>query len=176
MPLYDLTKSEYLQTPQGQYNRYHWRRMLGYTYYIFDREPPGQGTNNAQKADFQREILEEMKKHNRRAYRSKIVAEIWLDPSVQNPPHIHTAMKKLLDIFEQPLPESGIKRKGLIYQNDNQISYLSVRYHLGSVEGGIRAKFAPFRHFIDNLKLARGNWRSSTGTAKTTVFPTRLKT
>ncbi|MBW1677721.1 MAG: hypothetical protein JRJ79_14240 [Deltaproteobacteria bacterium] len=95
-----------------------------------------------------------MKKHNRRAYRSKIVAEIWLDPSVQNPPHIHTAMKKLLDIFEQPLPESGIKRKGLIYQNDNQISYLSVRYHLGSVEGGIRAKFAPFRHFIDNLKLA----------------------
>ncbi len=128
--------------------------MLGYSYYIFEREPPGQGTNNAKKAEFQKEILEEMKKYNRRAYRSKIVAEIRLDPSVLNPPHIHTAMKKLLDIFEQPLPESGINRKGLIYQNDNQISYLSVRYNLESGERGIFAKFAPFRHFVENLKLA----------------------
>jgi len=63
-------------------------------------------------------------------------------------------MKKLLDIFEKPLPESGIRRKGLIYQNDNQIAYLSVRYHLGSDEKGIRAKFAPFQCFIENLKLA----------------------
>lgn len=154
MPPYAMTTSEYLETPQGQYSRYHWRRMRGYSYYIFDREPPGQGTNNAQKADFQHEILEKMKEHNRRSYRSKIVAEIWLDPTVQNPPHIHTAMKKILDIFESPLPESGIKRKGLIYQNDNQISYLSVRYHLGSGERGIRAKFATFQHFVDNLKLA----------------------
>lgn len=154
MPPYSMTTTKYLETPQGQYGRYQWRRMRGYNYYIFDREPLGQRTTNAQKAEFQHEILEKMKEHNRRSYRSKIVAEIWLDPTVQNPPHIHTAMKKLLDIFGNPLPESGIKRKGLIYQNDNQISYLSVRYHLGSGERGIRAKFAPFRHFVDNLKLA----------------------
>lgn len=149
-----MTTAEYIQTPRGQYSRYRWRGMHGYSYYIFDREPPGQGTNNTQKADFQYEILEKMKEHKRRSYSSKIVAEIWLDPTVQNPPHIHTAMKKLLDIFESPLPESGIERKGLIYENDNQISYLSVRYHLGGKDRGIRVKFAPFRHFVDNLKLA----------------------
>jgi hypothetical protein len=154
MSLYGMTTSEYLETPQGQYSRYFWRQLRGYSYYHFDGEPPGQATGNSQKADFQGEILYEMEKNNKRSYRSRIVAEIWLDPASKNPPHIHTAMKKLLDIFEKPLPESGIRRKGLIYQNDNQIAYLSVRYHLGSDEKGIRAKFAPFQCFVENLKLA----------------------
>lgn len=154
MSLYHMTTSEYLQTPQGQYSRYLWRNLRGYSYYLFDREPPGKATGNSQKADFQGEILHEMKKNNRGSYRSRIVAEIRLDPTSKNPPHIHTAMKNLLDIFEKPLPQSGIGRKALIYQNDNQIAYLSVRYHLGSDEKGIRAKFAPFRCFAENLNLA----------------------
>jgi len=149
-----MTTSEYLETPKGQYNRYYWGKVHGYSYYIFDREPPGKAAKKPQKAKFQQEILEKMKEQNRRSYRSKIAAEIWLEPSSETPPHIHTAMKKLLDIFSTPKKESGIKRKGLIYQDDKQISYLSVRYHAGSEEKGIHAKFAPFRDFIANFKLA----------------------
>lgn len=154
MQSHGLKTSKYLQTPEGRYSRYIWRKRHGYRYYSFDREPPGKATKEFQKAEFQKEILAKMKENNHRAYTSKIALQISLNPSTRNPPHVHTSMKKLLDIFQEPLPESRIKRKSLLIQDDNQIAYLSVRHHLGTGEKKIRTTFSSFTNFLENLKLA----------------------
>lgn len=62
-------------------------------------------------------------------------------------------VKNYLDLFEKPKQKS-IRRKGLIYQNDNQIAGLSVRYHLGNGKREIRARFYPFNYFLQDLYLA----------------------
>lgn len=130
MLYYDKSTSEYLKTLKGQLNRYNWRKLAGRTYYAFSFEPPGKNTNLIEKIEFQRKVLRKLKESNRRAYRARIAAEIDIYPTSQTPPHIHKASRELINLFEQPLQQSGINRKGLIYLNDKQIAYLSVRYNV----------------------------------------------
>ncbi len=148
-------KREYLKTPKGQYSRYYWRKLRGRSYYFFEKEPQSKKSmKSGDKIKFQREILKLMLKSKRRSYTSLVVAELSLSSTLKNPPHIHTAVKNLLDIFGKPLPKSGIRRKGLIYQDDRKIAYLSVRYALGINKKSIRARFVPLNYLIQDLKLA----------------------
>lgn len=141
-------------TPQGQYGRYKWRQRHHWSHYLFNMEPKSKkAMKKPEKVLFQQEILKQMKELHRTAYRSKIVAEFDIMPTSQNPPHIHTAMKNILDLFSKPLPESGIRRKGLVYQDDKQIAYLSVNYHLGNAIPLISASFVPLKNFLEDLKL-----------------------
>jgi hypothetical protein len=151
---YDKSTSEYLKTLKGRLNRYNWRKLTGSTYYKFSSEPPGKNTNCIEKIEFQRKVLRKLKKSKKRAYRSRIAAEIDIYPTSQTPPHIHKASREMINLFEQPLKQSGITRKGLIYQNDNQIAYLSVRYNFDTSEKAIRAEFAPIRNFFEDLRLS----------------------
>ncbi len=107
-----------------------------------------------EKADFQRKICNQMIEQSKKSYREKIIAEFSITTSANNPPHIHTAMKNLLDLFGKPLQESGVKRKGLVYKDDKQIAYLSAKYLVGEEKPGIRTAFYPFRYFVDDLNLA----------------------
>lgn len=150
----ERSTSEYLKTFKGQLSRYNWREMSGRTYYTFPYEPLGKNTKPIDKINFQRDVLYQLKKSNRRAYRSRIVAEIDLNPTSQTPPHIHIATRELINLFGKPLRKSGIKRKGLIYKNDKQIAYLSVRYNTGASKKEIHAIFAPQRDFFQDLKLS----------------------
>lgn len=148
--------SEYLKIPQGQCGRYNWRKRHGCSHYLFDMEPRSKKAMKVEgKVAFQREILRQMKQLHRAAYRGRIVAELSINLASKTPPHIHTIVKNLLDNFSTPLPKSRIRRKGLIYQDDRQIVYLSVRYHIGNNRSQILASFAPFRHFLLDLALAK---------------------
>lgn len=152
----EKTKMDYLRTLQGQWGRYYWRKMHSRSLYPFDIEPKSKkAMKTDEKTAFQQKILKQMKSLGKRAYRGQIVAELSISSTSENPPHVHTAIKNFLDLFSVPLPESGIKRKGLIYQDDKQIAYLSVDYHIGKERPKIFASFAPFRHFLLDLALAQ---------------------
>ena len=103
--------------------------------------------------EFQQKLLGKMKAAKRRAYRSPIIAEMTFETTAKNPPHIHTVVKNYQDLFGAPLDKS-ISRKGLVYQDDNKIYGLSVRYHLEDSDPGIKVSFAPFRNFLQDLDLA----------------------
>jgi len=147
-------KSEFLQTPRGQYGRYMSRLLKGRSYYSFDVEPKSKKSmKKHEKIKFQQDLLKKIKNAKRRAYRAPIVAELNFDVIGNTPPFIHTVVKNYQDLFEKPLDKS-IKRKGLIYQNDKSIYGLSVRYNLKNDKPAIRASFMPFRDFLQNLDLA----------------------
>ena len=153
----DNSKTNYLETPRGKLGRYRWRNRKGRSYYLFNNTEPKskKSMKTKGKIEFQKQILEQMKMRHKRSYRSKIAAHFSLSSTKENPPHIHTAMKNLLDLFEKPLDGSGIKRKGLVYQNDNQIKYLSADYSIGMLDNArIYADFEPFSNFLQNLELA----------------------
>lgn len=153
MTYYD--KSEYLQTPQGQYGRYRWRQFKGRSHYFFNEEPKSKkGMKQPQKVEFQQKLLSKMKAIKRRAYRSPIIAEMSIKTTEKNPPHIHTVVKNYQDLFEKPLTKS-IRRKGLVYLDDKKIYGLSVRYHFGDSDPEIQVFFTPFRTFLQDLELAR---------------------
>lgn len=165
MTYYD--KSEYLETPRGLYNRYMWRQIRGRSHYSFDEEPKSKKSmKQRQKIEFQQKLLGKMKKSKRRAYRSPVVAEMSFETTAQNPPHIHTVVKNYQDLFEKP-EDKSIRRNRLIYQDDKQIFGLSVRYHFGDSGPRIRASFAPFRDFLQDLDLANdilsGDYSHKTG-------------
>ena len=152
---YGMPTSEYLETPKGQYGRYQWRRRKGLSYYSFNIEPKSKKSMKIhEKMNFQQKISKRMTQRSRKSYRSEIIAELSITPSANNPPHIHTAVKNLLDLFGKPMQDSGIKRKGLVYNDDKQIRYLSAEYHLGQEEPCIRSSFYPLRYFLEDLKLA----------------------
>lgn len=151
----DKTTSDYLQTPKGQLGRHSWRRVHGLQRFRFASEPKSKnGMSRQEKLDFQRHIYAHMRKYHRRAYRGRVCAQFSMDPTENNPPHIHTATKNLVDLFGRPLDGSGLERKGLIYGDDRQIAYLAATYNLGNTEPCIRVGFYPFRYFVADLELA----------------------
>jgi len=147
--------SEYLKIPLGQWGRYNWRKIHRRSHYLFEMEPKSKTAMKiSEKVALQHEILKQMKQLHKTAYRGRIVAEFSIKPTSKNPPHIYTVVKNLLDIFSVPSYESGIKRKGLIYQNDRQIAYLSVKYRISNDSPQISVRFAPLGDFIQDLTLA----------------------
>ncbi len=155
-----LEKGEYLESPKGQYNRYSWRRWYRRLYLDFSIEPQSKNAMSlADKIKLQREIVSQMElsqitHSRRRAFQGPIAVSFSLSSTSKTPPHIHTAMKNLLDLFGKPLPESGIKRKGLAYYDDKQIKYLSVGYNVTEGEPKIRATIAPLEHFLTDIAFA----------------------
>jgi len=108
-----------------------------------------------EKLQFQEQILEQMTKQHKTHFRGPIAAEFTLSASSANPPQIHTAIKNLLDLFGPPLANLPTKRRGLVYADDSQISYLGVTYWPGLFGSSIEAQFAPLRDFLLDLKLCR---------------------
>lgn len=157
MPLLD--KGEYLESPKGQYNRYRWRRWYRRLYLDFSIEPQSKNAmSQADKIKLQREIISQMEssqiiRSGRRAFKGPIAVSFSLSSTSKTPPHIHTAMKNLLDLFGKPLPASGIKRKGLAYYDDKQIKYLSVNYNVAQGEPKIRTTIAPLGHFLEDISF-----------------------
>jgi len=148
----DLSKSEYLKTPEGQINRRLWRTH-NLSIYTFDYEPKSKrGMSNTEKVVFQQELLKQIKKRGKRAYRGKIVVNLSFNATNCNPPQIHNVTKNFLDLFSSPLPETKIKRKFLIYQDDKQISYLAVRYFIGDNKPYVGVEVKPFGDFLLDLE------------------------
>ena len=149
------SKSEFLKTPKAQIGRHQWRRFRGWGYYDIAEEPKSKrAMRMAEKISFQTTILGQMKERCKRSFRGSVAAEVWINTTSPNPPHIHTATKNILDLFGKPLRDSGITRKGLVYQDDRQIKYLAISYSLGGREPNISGQFMPMGYFLQDLKLA----------------------
>jgi hypothetical protein len=149
------TTSEYLETPRGQSGRYSWRKDHGLQRFTFDSEPKSKkGMSRQEKLSFQKQIYVDMRQRRRRAYRGRVCAQFSLEPTEDNPPHIQTAVKNLVDLFGRPLEGSGIRSKGLVYGDDSQIAYLAATYSLGNKKPNIRTRFYPFGYFLMDLELA----------------------
>ena len=149
------SKSEFLKTPKAQIGRHQWRQSRGWGYYDIAEEPKSKrAMRMAEKISFQTTILGQMKERCKRSFRGSVAAEVWINTTSPNPPHIYTATKNILDLFGKPLRDSGITRKGLVYQDDRQIKYLAISYSLGGKEPGISGQFMPMGYFLQDLKLA----------------------
>ena len=145
---------DYLNTPQGQYNRHNWQKIYNHQYFSMQHEIKSKKSAKPhQILALQNSILESMQERRKRAFRGKIAVDLLLTPTSNNPPHIHNAVKFLLDVFARPHPDLNTKRKGLIYYDDSQIAYLSVKYNLSNVTSGSRilCSFQPFRNFLQDI-------------------------
>lgn len=148
------SKNEYLKTDLGQINRYKHRRLRGWSYYTFVNNPKSKKSIKINEIiDFQNNILSQVKEQKKNSYRSKIITEIFISSNDKNPPHIHTIIKNYFDLFSKPNQASQIKRKNLIYNDDSQISYISVYYRIND-KPRISASFYPLRYFIEDLILS----------------------
>jgi Holliday junction resolvase RusA-like endonuclease len=148
-----LSKSEYLKTPEGQLCRRLWRTH-NLSLYSFDFEPKSkEGMRNPEKVVFQQELLKQIKERGKQAYRGKIVVNLSFHATNRNPPQVHTVTKNFLDLFSSPLPETKIKRKSLVYQDDKQIAYLAVRYFIGDDKPYVSVQAKPFRDFLLDLEV-----------------------
>jgi len=154
-----LEKGKYLESPRGHFDRHSWRKWYRRLCFEFSIEPKSKNAMSiSEKILFQEEILKQMssqfaslKKH---AFRGNIAARFVLTCTSQTPPHIHTAMKNLLDLFGKPLPGTKTRRKGLAYYDDRQIKYLSVSYYVGKTAPSIYVTFAPLEHFLSDISFA----------------------
>lgn len=101
----------------------------------------------------QTQILEQMEKLGRRAYRGPIVLDISVDTTVKNPPQAHSIAKNLLDLLSRPRPELGVGRN-LLYQDDVQIHGLSFWCRHGQNEPRIHISATPLSCFRTDLAIA----------------------
>jgi len=148
-----LSKSEYLKTSEGQIVRRLWR-LHNLSLYSFDFEPKSKkGMHNPEKVVFQKELLKQIKEKGKRAYRGRIVIKLSFHATNRNSPQVHTVTKNFLDLFSSPLPETKIKRKSLVYQDDEQIAYLAVRYFIGDNKPYVNIEVKPFRDFLLDLEV-----------------------
>jgi len=126
-----LSKSEYLQTLQGKISRYNynkWNRRL-WTIIYPNKLKSKDMINHKEELDFQKLILQELKRLRKRAFRSKIILEVIFSAGVENQTQIHTLAKNYLDLFGKPISKD-FGRKGLIYFDDSQIEILSIKHKL----------------------------------------------
>lgn len=123
--------------------------------FAVSHEPKSKNSiRESQKIQFQQQILQELRGFKRRAYRSPVVMEIDFYSNQNDPPAIHTLAKNYLDLLEDPVCGSNIKRKKLLYKDDRLIRILIVNYHLEpNVGPHISVKIDTLANYLADLKL-----------------------
>jgi len=88
--------------------------------------------------EFQHDIMSQLKALGRDLIDPKLLL-MYRSPLLTHSPHVHTTVRELLNLFEKPIDGSGIKRERLVYLDDKDIAYLSVRYNIGHDRASITA-------------------------------------
>ena len=103
-----LAKSEYLETPAGRLGRYQWRNRRRVRLQISNLEPKGKNSTSYEEAlSFQRQVLKQLTKMRRSAFRGPVALQMSLSTSGKTPSHGHTIAKNLLDLLSRPEPGLG---------------------------------------------------------------------
>ena len=114
----------YLRVARSRWLRRKYRRG------IYLRIPGALSTKKSarprQDKEKQQAIASALRKSKRNPFRSDVAIRLVLSPSSPNPPSIHRAVKYLLDLLGEPRKYSLLKKKGLLYLDDKQVSYLAV--------------------------------------------------
>ncbi len=151
-----MTRSEYLETIEGQYNERSKRKMK-IVYLNIEQEPKSKrGISNQEKLFFRQEVKRQLKAMNRRPYGGDIILEIDYFTTQNNPPALHTLSKNYLDLLHKPIPEID-NYKGILFKDDSQIKILISHYHLdefGKQKPHIRIRSYNLSKFYKDIELA----------------------
>lgn len=151
-----MRRSEYLETQAGQYHRRRSRRMQRQYLVVTGHEPKSKNAiSQKEEVAFQQQILAQMKRFGRRAYRSKVIMEIDFCSHQNDPPAIHTLAKNYMDLLQEPVEGSGIPRRRVLLDDDRLVEVLIVNYCLRPRVSGpeIRMRVDTLRNFIEDLEL-----------------------
>lgn len=151
-----MRRAEYLETREGQYHRRLSRRIQRQYFVVQDHEPKSKNAISLQeKIDFQQQILAQMKRFGRRAYRAKVVLQIDLCSQQNNPPSVYKLAKNYLDLMQEPVKGSGIWRRRVMLNDDRLVEVLIVNYWLRPEISGaeIQIRVDALRNFIEDLQL-----------------------
>lgn len=149
-----MTTGEYLDTPEGKLGRYQWRFRRRVRLEISHIEPRGKNASDADQLAFQKQVLEQLTKLRRRAFRGPTVLKMSLNTTNRTPSHVQTITKNLLDLLSQPWGALGTSRRGLLYMDDGQVQALSVSCRHGQLKPRIAITAMPLRFFLADLDLA----------------------
>ena len=126
-----MKRSEYLQTAQGQLRLRGTRRLRHIHFALTGHEPKKKSSmSDAEKLAFQGALEKAMKVQKRKYFRSPVALELEYQPTQNDPPSAHEITKNYLDLLETPVPSFKTRRKHLLFENDRQIQYLSVKYRI----------------------------------------------
>jgi hypothetical protein len=113
---------------------------------------------NTDKLRVQATVLRYLLTHRRRAFRCPLAVKVRLETTERNPFHSPTIVKNLLDLLARPAPGLSMQRRALAYNDDSQISALSVSCHHRQPAPSIRVEVSPLRDLLDPLEIA---WKSA---------------
>lgn len=107
------------------------------------------------KESAQEEIIEKIKSRNKSGFNSStnVCLKMNISTNHKTPPHIHTILKNYIDLLWK-FYNKKIKRKKILFKDDEQIKYLSVSYSIGLGTSELHFKLYPFNLFIDDIRLA----------------------
>jgi hypothetical protein len=151
-----MKRNDYLKSIKGQACLRFKRQMDTLHIHLNDQESKSKNAiSDPEKVVFQNGILADLTKQKRRYFKAPVALEFDFYPTKNDPPAIHTMPKYYLDLLEQPVRGVTTRRKRLILEDDKQVHYLAVKYHLptGEVRPGIWIKAAPYRDFLADIEL-----------------------
>lgn len=142
------------ETPAGKLAQYCRRKRHRLYIHLDDVEPQSKKMAEADKDDFQRKILRELKDLGRAAFRGPLALSVQLSTTRATAPQAHTIAKNLLDLLGARRPKVRSSRKELLYKDDSQIHALSVSCVHGKARPKIAIHASPLGAMIDDLELA----------------------
>jgi len=93
-----------------------------------DVEPAGKGPAGRRSApEFQRQVMDQMERYHRYPMTGPVALDLHFDTARRNPPGIHRAAKRTLDILGAVLPGcERPRRRHVLYHDDRQVKFLYV--------------------------------------------------
>ena len=155
MPTYRFDRDRYLNTPQGllALHRCRSRRRLHFS--IDGVQPRSKDSmRDGDKDEVQRQFLKRLADMRRRAFRGPLALQLTLGTTGRNPTHSHNIAKNLLDLFREPRPGLGTRRRRLLYADDSQVHALTLACHHGQDAPEIFAVATPLGGLLTDLDLA----------------------
>jgi len=151
-----LDEDHYLSSPQALLAQHRRRVLQRFHLIVKGIEPRSkQSMPDADKDEVQRQLLRQMERMSRRAFRGPLALRLRLGTTEKQPTHSHHIAKNLLDLFGKLRESVPTGRSALLYSDDQQVHALSVTCRHGESEPMIGLTASPLRGILDDLRFAR---------------------
>jgi hypothetical protein len=150
----EVQNEPFFQTAAGKLTQYWRRKRRRLNIRLDDVEPQSKKMADADKDEFQRKILRELKDAERAAFRGPLALSVQLSTTRSTAPQAHTIAKNLLDLLGARRSRVRNSRKELLYKDDSQIHALSVACAHGEERPMIAIHASPLGTMLDDLELA----------------------
>jgi hypothetical protein len=149
-----MNKIKYFDTIEGQIYLFGKRKYRKIFMEIAVTPKSKNSITEAEEEYFQKNVIDYLNIHKRKAYYSPVVLEIDFYSFQDNPPAIHTLAKCYLDLLENNKLLKYSRRKKLIYKNDRLVKALFINYHIDyNRDNKILVKVDSYSNFCSDLGL-----------------------